>query len=219
VRCAGARTLLTSNVCVLLTISTVSAYVAPVASTYGYALDFPGANAFVTVPTSCETVAGAVRNCTSIGGFTALTVAAWLFPTSVAGVRAVLSKDGSVGRQELTLALSTGRVLVNIGSPTGSFGLQWLATSTLVINTWTHVAVTWDGVTVTLYVEGVAVENTAYTGPVLFSNAQGPLIGAARSASDVIQSFFQGRMDDIFVYGNQRLKFEHIRATYEPILC
>jgi hypothetical protein len=77
------------------------------------------------------------------------------------------------------------------GSPVDARG-----TSAVPLNTWTHLAVTYDNATLRLFVNGVQVGSSAAAGPLLTST------GVLRIGGNGIWGeFFQGRIDDIRVYG------------------
>jgi hypothetical protein len=62
-------------------------------------------------------------------------------------------------------------------------------------NVWTHVAGTYDGTTLRLYINGVQVASVNRTGPIATST--GPLrIGG----NSLWGEFFQGRIDEVRVY-------------------
>jgi len=78
--------------------------------------------------------------------------------------------------------------------------------ATLAVNTWTHLAATFDGATVRLYVNGVQVATQAQTTP--FKPTTGTLqIGADSYAGEN----FAGRIDDVRIY-NQVLSPSEIQT-------
>ena len=65
----------------------------------------------------------------------------------------------------------------------------------LAVNVWTHVAGTYDGTTVRLFINGVQTASVAVSGPIATST--GPLrIGG----NSIWGEFFQGRLDEIRIY-------------------
>src|SRR5262249_29619126 len=67
--------------------------------------------------------------------------------------------------------------------------------SPLPLNTWTHIAQTFSGGTVTLYVNGVQVATTAVTGNI--QDTTNPLeIGS----DHIYGQYFQGSIDDVRIY-------------------
>ena len=80
------------------------------------------------------------------------------------------------------------------------------ATANLAVNTWTHLAVTYDGATLRMFVNGTQVASKAQTGSITTST--GVLrIGGTNLAS----AFFQGRIDEIRIY-NRALTQAEIQA-------
>src|SRR4030067_2841128 len=79
-------------------------------------------------------------------------------------------------------------------------------TTSLPLNTWTHLAATYDGGTMRLYVDGVEVASRAQTG--LIQTSTNPLqIGG----DSIYGQYFQGMIDEIRVY-NVALTAAHIQA-------
>ena len=77
----------------------------------------------------------------------------------------------------------------------GATASEVFGTTALPVNTWSHLAATYDGTTVRLYVNGVQVASAAKTGPLATSTL--PLeIGG----DHIYGSNFQGRIDDVRVY-------------------
>ena len=68
-------------------------------------------------------------------------------------------------------------------------------------NTWVHLAGTYDGATVRLYVDGVEVANQPLTGS--FAHDRTPVIlgGNGNDASDVPTELFPGRIDELMLFG------------------
>ena len=74
------------------------------------------------------------------------------------------------------------------------------------MNTWTHLAVTYDGATLRLYVNGVQVSSKAQTGNLVTSTH--PLqIGG----DSIYGQYFQGTIDEVRIY-NQALSPSEIQA-------
>jgi len=68
-------------------------------------------------------------------------------------------------------------------------------TAQLPLNTWTHLAVTHDGTTLRLYVNGAQVGSRAVAGSLLTSS------GALRIGGNSIWGeFFQGSIDEVRIY-------------------
>jgi len=145
------------------------------------ALSFNGSSSAVVVPDS-----------SSLDLATGLTVEAWVRPASVSGWRAIAMKERPGG---IVYALYGSQ---NGGLPVGQvyLGSERSTTGTkLATNTWTHVALTWDGATMRLYQNGTQTGSTAVTGTLAAST------GALRLGGNSIWGeWFSGQLDDVRVY-------------------
>jgi Concanavalin A-like lectin/glucanases superfamily/Domain of unknown function (DUF1929)/Bacterial Ig domain/Glyoxal oxidase N-terminus/Fibronectin type III domain len=154
---------------------------------FGNALSFNGTNSWVTVPSN------AALNLTN-----RMTLEAWVFPTAHGGLwRDVLIKERSNGEVYNLYSNTDAGVPAAFavrsaapGSPVGAIG-----TSSLPLNLWTHLAVTYDGSKLRLYVNGVQVADAAMTGSMVSSS------GALRiGGNSVWGEYFQGQIDEIRIY-------------------
>ena len=150
---------------------------------FGSALVFDGLNDWV-----------AINDAASLDLTAGLTLEAWVFPTVATGWRSVILKE-QPGQQVYALYASTssntpaGQVFVNAA------GQRVHGPSALPVNTWTHLATTYNGAVQRLYVNGVEVASRVQTGPVRVSDS--PLrIGG----NSVWGEFFQGRIDEVRIY-------------------
>jgi hypothetical protein len=134
-----------------------------------------------------------VPHATSLALTTGMTLEAWIAPEDNAGYRTVLMKErpaglsyalygaGKVGRPALHAQTSSER------SAAGP--------SALPLATWTHLAGTFDGSTLRLYVNGTQVATRALTGSLAASTEALSIGGNA-----VWGEWFQGRIDEVRVY-------------------
>jgi glucose/arabinose dehydrogenase len=166
-----------------------------VAGRYGGALSFDGVNDWVTVADSA-----------SLDLTGAMTLEAWVRPTTSApDWRTVLLKEQPGGLAYSLYAGSgssgpSGYVFVG-GNDRGTPAVGMLAT-----DTWTHLAVTYGGGQLRLYVNGTQVATRAQTGNILASN------GALRiGGNGVWPEWFQGQIDEVRVY-NRALTAAQIGA-------
>jgi hypothetical protein len=161
------------------------------AGNHGNALQFSGqSNSEVTVPASSS------LNLTS-----AVTVEAWVNPSSLnsldQGWCAAVAKDHQNSGNDVCYALyaaqgtGTGPGFhVLIGSTDRGIG----ASAVLPLNTWTHLAGTYDGTKISLYVNGVLAGSLSVSGSI-FSTSD-PL----RIGGDWSGEMFTGIIDDVRVY-------------------
>jgi len=161
---------------------------------FGKALTFDGVNDWVTV-----------NDAPSLDLTTGMTLAAWVYPTTNTGWRTIVIKEQS-GQLIYALYSSTdskkpsGHVFVN-GKDEILRG-----PSQLPLNTWTHLATTYNGSVLRLYVNGVQVSSRSVSGSILTSTR--PLrIGG----NSVWPEWFKGRIDEVRVY-NRALSGGEIQA-------
>ena len=146
------------------------------------ALSFNGTSSRVDVP-----------NAASLQLTTAMTLEAWVNPTTITSKwRDVIYK----GRDNYYLEASS----TNAGKPVGAGiigGVNTKASGTapLATNTWTHLATTYDGAALKLYVNGNLVRTTAVTGT-LATSASPLQIGG----DSIFGQYFAGTIDEIRIY-------------------
>jgi fibronectin type 3 domain-containing protein len=147
---------------------------------YGNALVFNGSGALVTI-----------NNATTLQLSTAMTLEAWVNPSTVSSAwRDVIFKADDNYYLEGT-SMTSGRPAMG-----GKFASSPLyGTTALAVNTWTHLAATYDGTTTRLYVNGTQVASHAQTGPM--ASSTNPLqIGG----DSLYGQFFQGTIDEVRIY-------------------
>lgn len=188
------------SLCVFLT---AVAYVNPAAGSAGYSLTFDGSSTYVEVASDCERNPWASKQCSSPTALGQLSIMCWAFPAGdlSATDMALVDKGGIIGVQEYNLALGNNLVKAKLGNGTGSWQTEMSIGASTTQNTWIHVALTWDGFTLLLYVGGVLLGSTSHSGA-LVSSAQSLLLGAQRSSAGVVEAFLDGRLDDVYVFGN-----------------
>jgi hypothetical protein len=149
---------------------------------YGNALTFNGTNARVTVP-----------DASSLDLTSALTLEAWVYPTAALSSWRDLIYKGDDNYYLMASSCCQSRPAVG-GIFAGSYAHAYGA-STLALNTWTHVAATYDATTLRLYVNGVQVGSTPRTGALATST--NPLtIGG----DPIYGQYFTGLIDEVRVY-------------------
>jgi hypothetical protein len=165
---------------------------------FGNALSFNGATAWVTVPSN------ALLNLT-----TAMTLEAWVFPIAHSpNWNNVIIKERPGGEvYNLYSNTDTGvpaAFAVRSAAPTAPVGTAGV--SPLPLNAWTHLAVSYDGSMLRLYVNGTQVGSQAMTGSMVTST------GALRIGGNSIWGeYFQGQIDEIRIY-NRALTQVQIQA-------
>ena len=147
---------------------------------FGGALSFNGSSAYVSVNDS-----------SSLDLTTAMTLEAWVYPTSLGSWRDVIYK---ASRDIYLLMGSTPTASAPAFGGTFS-GNSIFGTTGLPVNTWSHLAGTYDGTTMRLYVNGVQIASRAQSGTIATST--GPLCFGGDS--DYGQ-FWAGLIDEVRIY-------------------
>jgi glucose/arabinose dehydrogenase/chitodextrinase len=151
---------------------------------YGNALAFNGTSAKVTIP-----------DAPSLRLTTGMTLQAWVFPTAASSDWKDLLYKGNDNYYLSGSSCCQGFPVAG-GIFSGSYGEAY-GSSTLVLNTWTHVAGTYDGTTLRLYVNGVQVASKAQTGSLATSSNPFTIGGDA-----IYGQYFAGRIDEVRVYAS-----------------
>jgi Concanavalin A-like lectin/glucanases superfamily/Bacterial Ig domain len=150
---------------------------------FGRALSFTANSQYVTIP-----------DANSLDLTTAFTLEAWVQPTNVSGWRTVLLKE-QPGDLVYGMYSSTDNNRPSAVAFTGGVGRELKGPATLTNNAWAHLATTWDGATLRLYVNGTQVSTMALTGTMPVST--GPLkIGG----NAVWPEWYRGLIDEVRVY-------------------
>jgi hypothetical protein len=182
-----------------------------VAGKFGGALSFDGVNDWVTVT---DTAASPLDLTTG------LTIAAWVNPTSLAGWDTVVLKERGAGL--LSYALYAHDGAPDAGGFTapaayvraGGTDAAVRDSFTLRLNTWTHLAATYDGVRQRLFINGVLVATHVQAGPVAVGN------GALRIGGNNVFAgeFYQGLIDEVRIYNRALSAADVAAAMIAPVV-
>ncbi len=160
------------------------------ASKYGNALVFNGVNSMVNIPDAA-----------SLHLTSGMTLEAWVNPSAVS--QCMVGCDLQGQRQLLFGGSLRPR---RCPGRWGHVRVGYLGTTSLAANTWSHLAVTYDGATLRLYVNGVQVSSLAKAGTI--ATSANPLqIGG----DSLFGQYFAGTIDEVRVY-NQALSQTQIQA-------
>jgi chitodextrinase len=154
---------------------------------YGNALTFNGTNALITI-----------ADAPALHLTSRLTLEAWVNPTVVSRAwRDVIYK----GNDNYYLSATTTRnPAVPAGGGTwGTSTVETFGNAALALNTWTHLATTYDGTLLRLFVNGVEVSSRARAGNIITS--VNPLQVGGDS---IFGQFFSGRIDEVRAFNVAR---------------
>jgi hypothetical protein len=132
-----------------------------------------------------------------------MTLEAWVLPTTLSAWRTVILKE-TTGELVYALYASDGThpaTVATVATKSYSRGA-----GTLTANRWTHLAATYDGATLSLFVDGVLAATQAATGNIATSAAPLQVGGNA-----VWGEYFAGVIDEVRVY-NRPLNPTEIQA-------
>ena len=122
-----------------------------------------------------------------------MTLEAWVYPTTLSGWRTVILKEIS-GRLSYGLYAYDNAPRPAAYINTGGSDLSALGTASIPLNTWTHLAATYDGATLRLFVNGSQVGSRAISGAIRAST--NPL----RIGGNDWEEYFSGRIDEVRIY-------------------
>jgi len=175
-------------------LGTLSGATRSTAGKFGRALSFDGVNDWVTVADAGD-----------LDLTTGMTLEAWVYPTANTAWRTVMMKEQP---GNLVYALYANNTTTNRPQiwtfTTRDTSAQ--GTARIANNAWTHLAATYDGLMLRMFVNGVQAGSQSLTGPMFQST--GPLRFGGNS---IWSEWFKGRLDDIRVY-NRALSAGEIGA-------
>lgn len=137
---------------------------------------------------------------TSLNNSSALTVEAWIKPSTLPAVGPIVSNhDGGGGTQ---FCLRTTGTSYNFFVGFGTYGIT-TAANTASLNTYQHVAAVFNGTSLKLYINGVLSTSLAIPSYVLPNSTQQFLIG-----KDGFASWFNGNIDELRIWKSARTQCE-----------
>jgi large repetitive protein len=119
-----------------------------------------------------------------------LTVEAWARLDFTASGENVIFQQGATGSGYALQVGSDGKLQFAVDGTTVE------SPDTLRLGSWTHVAGTYDGTTLRLYIDGIAVADKAFAGPIAY-DTNGATIGAADSSGG---GLWHGELDELRVW-------------------
>lgn len=162
---------------------------------FGAALNFDGASNLV-----------AVKSSPSLSLSQAMTLEAWVYPTATqSGWRTLLQKSDSY----FLHASGSNALQPEGGVVYNNVGAQVASSAAIAVNVWTHVALTYDGSNLHLYLNGALVSSLAQTGAI-GSNANDLYIGGNNPYGE----YFRGLIDEVRIY-NRALTVSEIQSDMQ----
>jgi Concanavalin A-like lectin/glucanases superfamily len=138
-----------------------------------------------------------------------ITIDAWIYPNtvnSVTGNRIVDKNTGGLNDGYLLDIVRTKLRLIASGDDAQSI-------QSIPVNTWTHVAGTYDGANIKLYINGVLDNTVVTTGPIPTNNLS-LLIGETHPIPNSFDVKFDGMIDEVEIY-NRALSASEIQTIFE----
>lgn len=156
----------------------------------------------------------------------ALTLEAWVNPSTVSGSipHTIVSKFDypftGIGQQSsYYLGLTNGRVMFMLsGTGSARTNTTLVSTQTLPINQWSHLAATYDGTAMRIFINGVMVTKQTYTGGIFAGNLNLGLGNIPPSPAYFgMANLFAGLLDEVSLFQRALSEFE-VQAIYNADL-
>lgn len=169
-------------------------------TTHPNALNFDGVNDYADLGNLHE-------------GFSEMTMEAWVRPTAITGTSQVCSKN-FISSMALIPDAGQGKLQMQLGDGTAWSG-TWTSNNQIPLNTWTHIATTWDGNTIKLYLNGNLDSEYSFTGTV-GTNANNRLLGNAYVGAS---EYFKGDMDEMRLWNVARTCSQIKEKMQHELVC
>jgi hypothetical protein len=126
-------------------------------------------------------------------GTTDFTIEAWVNRASNSNLQTIASNYN--GTYPFVFRIDSDKIHFFVNSSTNVLG-----TSTIPIGTWTHVAATYDGEYIKVYVNGVLENALTFTDPLIASSATMSIGGGINGVSE----YFDGKIADVRIWNTPR---------------
>ncbi|HET6994681.1 MAG TPA: Ig-like domain-containing protein, partial [Chitinophagaceae bacterium] len=171
------------------------------AGKFGAAVSFDGTDDYINIP-----------DANSLDLTTGMTIEAWVNPTNVTGYKTVICKENSTNNLAYVLSANNNtsgaaNQRPNARIRSGSTTTTITGTNKLVLNTWAHLACTYDGTTLRYYQNGVQVATVAVTASMTVTTNPLRIGGSVALGAQ----YFAGLIDEVRVY-NRALSATEIQA-------
>ena len=132
----------------------------------------------------------------------AWTVEAMINPDATSGYRGIITFDGTSTSRGWSWHLLDGKLHFYQKLSRQDPNVYELSGATKIsVGTTHHVALTYDGTQVRVYLDGV-LDGGPWTATPVPSSYYGLVVGASHAGSDPLALFFDGRMDEVAFYGS-----------------
>jgi len=147
-----------------------------------------------------------------------ITIQAWVYPTAIAADMAIVSKikydwAESMGYE---LRLINGKPAFTLAYYGENWGKTLQSLSSIPLNQWTHVAATYDGYYMKIYVNGAQYVSAVRANRIIGSNTHPLTIG--KRTESTITAYFNGKIDEVKLYNHARtaaqIKADAIANSY-----
>jgi len=141
------------------------------------------------------------------------TLEAWVYPANWNGSQAIAARGSSVNENDAWwMGLNNGFPRFWADHAGNMSYIQ--SPTTIPTNQWSHLAISWDGGTNRLYVNGLLVASGGGTGPLQYDSGAVPVtIGVDWANNQPNAEHFSGRVDEVSLY-NRALSDEEARDIY-----
>ncbi len=161
-------------------------------NTNASALHFDGNNDYVNIGNSLNTTLSTSNK---------ITVEAWVKPTSNSGIGCIVGNYNTFPSTTgvMQFALRRDGANYSFWADNGSGYTNVSSAATVTLGVWQHVAGTWDGSNLLIYVNGVLSGTTTYTGTSIATNSQDIWIGRNGSGEN-----YTGTIDEVRIWNTTR---------------
>lgn len=141
---------------------------------------------------------------------TALTIAAWIYPTSFSRYYRIIERGGTYPSVQFSLVVeqTTGKLWFDLNR--SGLGSPCKSVTALSLNTWTHIAVVYDGSTTKMYLNGSQNQSLSYSGSITSFSGSQCYVGRGTGGTG---DEWPGKLDEVRVY-DRALASGDITALY-----
>jgi hypothetical protein len=174
------------------TLQNAPSWVASPVQSAGNALNFDGTNDVVTIPDN-----------NSLDITAAITIEAWVYATKNSGIQNVISKSSQSVNNGYIFPRTDDGWANAVAYMTIGGNWRTLSAAYPSLNAWHHLAVTYDGANLKLYIDGTQAATSAQTGAIA-ANANALAIGNQPGYLE----FFGGSVDNVRIWNVARTQAE-----------